>query len=940
MRVLALVGKGADGRRLERLYRAGDFTFARYGSVSRGVRRLEKTPADVVLLVPDADDDTWLRAVRRIREEYHSPAVVLLSDGGKAGEARDAGAFDAFGADSVTPDDLARCFFHLARQMELEEALRGDRSMADWVEEAGRLGTWSMDGSGKTVWSEGARRILKDEHGRLTDDFDSIRSFVHPEDVEIFEQANRATFDQGWPLDFEYRVRLEDGSVRYLHLHRRVEHGPGGEVARAFGMIRDVTPEREFENFLFRRDAVLQVVGAFAARFLRESDWEGGLDDSLADLGRAMDVTRAYVFRKSRDESGAETLSMDYEWTAPGLDAIIAFPHVKNQPFESLYHRLLPSLLARKVIAAHVRCLHGEERRILERTGARSVMVVPVFAGNEWWGFLGFSEHREERDWLPVEIEAVTMVADIFGSAILRRSMEEQLRAANRRAEGASRAKSRFLANMSHEIRTPISGILGMAEMITDMDLSPEQREYLDMIGDAARSLLSIINDVLDLSRIEAHKMELAPQDFELRPMLRRTLAPFAALAKQKGISLRHDISPRAPDRVNGDPDRLAQIIRNLVGNALKFTPGGFVEIVVDVEASRPGSICLRFTVRDSGEGIPSDAVDNIFEMFVQGDSSVGKRHAGAGLGLAISRELVEMMGGELGVKSEPGRGSIFSFTAWFGEPHAKADAAPESPPAEAPGRLHVLLAEDNLLNRRVVTHFLTRAGHRVTVAGNGIEALETLRAAGRDIDLVLMDIQMPGMGGIEATAEIRASDGSHFDPDIPIIALTAYAMKGDRERMLKAGMNEYVSKPIEMKDLTAAMARCATRGQDAPRSVCPMGGEDGEDFDMQGLIDRFQGDMALLKDILALFLAEAAEKLANLDKGLTRDDADEVGSALHSITSIASHVMALDIVRASRCLERLCSEGKLAEAREDILKLRAGFELLADRVRRRAESL
>ena len=224
-------------------------------------------------------------------------------------------------------------------------------------------------------------------------------------------------------------------------------------------------------------------------------------------------------------------------------------------------------------------------------------------------------------------------------------------------------------------------------------------------------------------------------------------------------------------------------------------------------------------------------------------------------------------------------------------------------------------------------------------MAGNGIEALETLRVAGRDIDLVLMDIQMPGMGGVEATAEIRASDGTRFDPDIPIIALTAYAMKGDRERMIKAGMNEYVSKPIDMNVLAETMARCAFRGQGAPQAACPAVEEEA-DFDMQGLIDRFQGDMALLKEILALFLAEAAEKLANLDNGLARDDADEVGSALHSITSIASHVMALDIVRTSRCLERLCSEGKLAEAREDILRLRGGFELLADRVRSRVESL
>jgi signal transduction histidine kinase/FixJ family two-component response regulator/HPt (histidine-containing phosphotransfer) domain-containing protein/PAS domain-containing protein len=938
VKVLALVGKGVDRLRVEGLYRSGDFAFARYGSVSRGVRRLEKTPADVVLLAPDPADDTWLRAVRRIGDEYRTDVVVLLPDESGGQAALEAGAFDAFRLDLVTPDDLRRCFLHLSRQKELERALESHRSMADWVEEAGRLGSWIMDGSGKTAWSRGARRIFNDRDGRLTHDFDSIRAFVHPEDVEVFEQANKATFEQGWPLDFEYRVRLGE-ETRYLHLHRRVEHGPGGEVARAFGMIRDVTPEREFENFLFRRDAVLQVVAAFAARFLRESDWESGLDDSLADLGRAMDVTRVYAFRKSRDKDGDETLSMDHEWAGPGQTPIICLPQMQNQSFDPLYRRLLPNLLDRKVAAAHVRNLHREERSFLERTGARSIMIVPVFAGNEWWGYLGFSEHREERDWLPVEIEAVTMVADIFGSAILRRDMEEQLRAANRRAEGASRAKSRFLANMSHEIRTPISGILGMVEMITDMDLSPEQREYLDMIGDAARSLLAIINDVLDLSRIEAHKMELAPQDFKLKPMLERTLAPFEALAGQKGLALRQKVSPDVPITVNGDPDRLAQVVRNLVSNAVKFTSSGFVEVEVGLESARPGSACLRFTVRDSGEGIPPDKLDDVFEMFVQADVSQGKRHPGVGLGLAISRELVEMMGGELGVKSEPGKGSVFSFTACFGAPASRPVPSPEPGPAETPGRLHVLLAEDNPLNRRVVTHFLTKAGHRVSVAGNGIEALEVLHRTGRDVDLVLMDIQMPEMGGIEATAAIRESDGKDFDPAVPIIALTAYAMRGDRERMLEAGMDEYVSKPIDMTVLAEVMARCADRGRDAAGD-CGLAEAVTGDFDMQGLVDRFQGDMALLKDILALFLAEAAEKLENLDRGLARNDADEVGAALHSITSIASHVMAMDIVHASRCLERLCSEGRLAEARADVLTLRSAFEVLADRVRNRAGSL
>ncbi len=939
MRILALVGKNVDEREVISLLGPGDFELARYGKLSRGVRRLEKFPADTVLLVPNAEDDTWPRAVRRIREEHHVRSVVVLPDDRKRETGLDAGAFDVFRWDSVTSDDLERSFRHLARQVELEDRLCQTRTMFDWVEETGRLGSWSMDEQGRTIWSRGARRILNDTDGKLTTAFDSVRSFVHPEDLEIYEQANKATFDQGWPLDFEYRVRVGEDDLRYLHLHRRVEHGRSGDVFHAFGLLRDVTAEREFENFLFRRDGVLQVVAAFAARFLRESDWEGGVDSGLADLGKAMDVTRAYVFRKSEVVAGQENLSMAHEWAAPGMASIKDLPEMRGQPYDVLYKRLIASLLDRKVVACHVRNLHAEERRFLQQTGVRSLLLVPVFSGGDWWGFMGFSEHREERDWLPVEIESVTLVADIFGSAILRRKMEDLLMAANRRAEDANRAKSRFLANMSHEIRTPLSGILGMAEMLADMQLSGEHREYLDMIRDAARSLLTIINDVLDLSRIEAQKMELVPVDFELRSMLERTLKPFATLAKQKGIAFRHSVSGQVDRVVNGDADRLAQVVRNLVGNAIKFTRQGYVEITVEVAERRPGRSCLRFTVRDSGEGIPRDKLEAVFETFVQGDSSVHKRHQGTGLGLAISRDLVMMMGGELGVESEPDRGSIFSFTAWFRESESRQPALPESSAVSPSRRLRVLLVEDNLLNQRFVTHFLTRAGHRVTVAGNGMEALETLRRDGRDIDIVLMDIQMPEMGGIEATAAIRASDGSRFDPGIPVVALTAYAMKGDRERMLEAGMDEYVSKPIDIPTLVDTMNRCLEE-RSVAGETCPLVEEEAVHFDMDGLIDRFQGDMGLLKEILGLFLTEAEEYIAKLDQSLARGDAVALGAALHSVTNIASHVLALDIVRTARCLERRCSQGRAGEVREDIKKLRAGFATLVDIVRRRAETL
>jgi len=942
MRILVLLGKGVDERRVTDLLSGHAYDSARYGAVSRGVRRLERAGADAVVLAPDPGDDTWARAVARIRREYGAPSVVLLP-GGSAEFPPVSDAFDVFALDRTGPEDMARCLRHLACQRDLEERLARHTALFDWMEETAWMGTWRSEGLGRIEWSRGARRILESGGDRLTGDFGSVRSLVHPDDLEIFEQANRATFSQGWPLDFEYRVVLADGRVRHLHLHRRVEHGQGGEVTRAFGMIRDVTPEREFEDVLFRRDAVLQVVGSCAAGFLREADWEHGVDDWLAGLGRAMDVTRAYIFRPRPDVEDGLPQGLICEWAAPGTPRLKERPEINTRPVSILYKRLLPLLLDRKVVACHTRELHAEERAFLNQTGVRSLMLIPVFAGGEWWGLIGLSEHRAERDWLPAEIESLTMMADILGSAVLRARMERELRTANRMAQDANRAKSLFLANMSHEVRTPLGGILGMTEMIASRELPADLREHVDMIRDAARSLLTIVNDVLDLSRVEARQLRLIPADFDLRAMLDRTLAPFAAEARQKGIEFGLAVDPGVETMVRGDASRLAQVVRNLVANALKFTAQGFVRVAVAPRDSAPDRCCLGFSVADSGEGIPREMQGTIFDTFVQGDSSARKRHQGTGLGLAICRELVAMMGGEIRVESEPGRGSVFVFTVCFELAEQAVETAPDAGQAEPPRRLHLLLAEDNPLNQRFLTHFLTWAGHRVTVAANGVEALEALCRHGRDLDLVLMDIQMPAMDGFEATAAIRAGDGQAFDPAIPIIALTAYAMKGDRERMVEAGMNGYVPKPVEMDVLTRAMARCLDgmdrKPADGPvREPAAPAGE--VDFDMDALASRYQGNVGLLREVLALFRDEAAEKLALFDRGRAADDPVVLREAVHGMANLASHVLALSVVRQARDLETQCCKGRGADFGEELARLRADFVRLADRVAHRAMSL
>jgi signal transduction histidine kinase/CheY-like chemotaxis protein/HPt (histidine-containing phosphotransfer) domain-containing protein len=541
-----------------------------------------------------------------------------------------------------------------------------------------------------------------------------------------------------------------------------------------------------------------------------------------------------------------------------------------------------------------------------------------------------FQERRVERD-----LRDKTRLLAQTNTELER--LVNDLAAARDLAEAGNSAKSRFLANTSHEIRTPMNGVLGMAELLLRSSLNGEQRRLVAMLKQSAESLLAIIDDILDFSRIEAGRLELVSVEMSVRSVAEDVARFFALRARSKGLVLACEVSDDVPSPLLGDPGRLRQILVNLVGNAVKFTEQGEVELRVRLLSKDESGVRVAFDVRDTGIGISEAAAPRIFDEFLQADGSTTRRFGGTGLGLAISRRLAALMDGTIDFESEPGRGSTFRLSARF------ATAAPSAPGSSLPGETsrrprsegagavperyagRVLAVEDDAVNQAVIEGLLSSWGLSVEIAADGLAALTAFER--ERYDLVLMDCMMPGLDGFETTAAIRRLEATAPGRRTPIVALTASAMPGDRERCLAGGMDDYLGKPVRREELAALLERWLT-----PSGPCGL----PEALDPEALdeIRKLTSDGApLLGRVLDLYGEVTPIKVRELREALSRGDTATLRAVAHALKSSSANIGARHLAELCRCLEEKLRKDVVSDPAPDVARIE-------DEVRRVASAI
>ena len=749
-----------------------------------------------------------------------------------------------------------------------------------------------------------------------------------------------------------------------------------GSLANSFNSMTEA---------LSMKDRILSSICFAAQQALCNSNWTDVTQDILSKLGSASKVGRSYLYENGTTKHGTSISSLRYEWINPEIlrepqDRVSTITWSASG-LKTIMNRLQNGSIAIESIKSSDKSIQA----FLKSQSIQSVLLIPIMINDSCWGFLGFDECSYRRKWTDAEQESLGAAANLLGAAIEKEKAQDALIEAKASAEAANEAKSQFLATMSHEVRNPISGIISTLQLLGRQPLNERCRSYSENALTSAESLLKVVGGVLDFSKIESGKMELVEKDFSLKLTVESVISIFAVQAEEKGIKLSFQIKQSTTNYLVGDPNRLHQILVNLIGNAIKFTEKGAIEILCETEEKNTHEMLLKVQVRDTGIGISKNLQEDIFNAFTQADSTMIRSQTGTGLGLQICRQLCQLMGGEIGMKSEQQKGSTF----WLNIPFRKSELQPslhsglqeyKSPkildPVEnktsqkvireaiesqlgetetaitearspnekvrspsrgehCPKNVHsigeILLVEDNDINIQLTTELVFDLGYRCKCASNGLEAIQALEID--SFDLILMDCQMPIMDGYEATRTIRLKEETSIDsnrsqPSIPIVALTAHALEYDRQRCIDAGMNDYLSKPIE-PDLLGAMLRKWIPTTDSPaESFSPTASSSSKipiakEVDFPRLLKRCNGKKDLAKRLIRRFLLQAHKDIQIIEDAIRSEDPESVKLAAHRLKGASKNTSTPSIAKTATQLEALGIQANLPLAANLVLNLK-----------------